>query len=304
MENLKQKIRNNFAVIVILLALFFTFLAGCGISVHVPTEKDSQTASSELKVHFIDVGQADSILIMNGSQSMLIDAGNNDDEKLVVDYLKEQGISKLDYVIGTHPHEDHIGGLDAVIDNFAIGQVYLPNVPHTTKTFFDVVEAIRKKDLKITLPMPGTTFNLGEGACTILAPNSDSYEDLNNYSIVIKVEYGDTVFLFTGDAEKESETEMLKKGYDLTADVLKIGHHGSSFSTTEDFLNKVNPQYAVIMCGKGNSYGHPHRETMNRLKNKGIKVYRTDESGTIVCSSDGKNISFNVEPGSYLKERE
>jgi len=253
-----------------------------------------------LKVTFLDVGQADCILIQEpNGKSMLIDAGNNADGNTVVSYLKNQGINKIDVLVGTHPHEDHIGGLDMVIDNFDIGKIYMPKVSHTTQTYEDVLTAIKNKGLKVTAPEPNTIFVIGEAKCTVLAPNNNSYDDLNNYSIVIKLEYGNTSFLFTGDAENISEQEMISKKYDLKADVLKVGHHGSSSSTTESFLNKVSPNYAIIMVGTGNDYGHPHKETMDKLKSKNITVYRTDENGTIVCTTDGQTIKFNVNPGSY-----
>lgn len=246
----------------------------------------------KLKVHFIDVGQADSILIQSDEQAMLIDAGNNADSKDVVAYIKSRNINKLDYIVGTHPHEDHIGGLDAVIESFDIGVIYMPKAMSTTKTFEDVLNAISKKGMKVTTPVPGTTVELGKASFTILAPNSDSYEETNNYSIVIKLEHGNNSFLFTGDAEDISEKEMIDKNYDLSADVLKVGHHGSSSSTTQEFLMKVNPKYAVICVGKDNKYGHPHKETMDSLNKKGIKIYRTDESGTITAISDGESITF------------
>lgn len=262
---------------------------------------DSNTSvKGDLQVHFIDVGQADSIFIkVPTGESMLIDGGNNDDSNLVVSYLKNQGVNTLDVVIGTHPHEDHIGGLDKVIDSFKINKVYLPEVNHTTKTYEDVLMAIDNKGLSYTSPVAGSTFNLGAAKFTLLAPNSSNYEDLNDYSIVVKMDYGNTSFLFTGDAEGVSEREMINKGFDLKADVLKIGHHGSESSTTESFLSKVSPKYAVITVGNNNSYGHPHPSTMNRLKAKGIEVYRTDENGTIVATTDGENIAFNTNPGSY-----
>ncbi len=259
------------------------------------------TVSRDLEVHFIDVGQADSILIKAPGGNMLIDAGNNGDADLITSYIKKQGVKTLDVVIGTHPHEDHIGSLDVVIDTFDIGKVYMPKVEHTTQTIEDVLLAIKNKGLKITAPVAGSTFNVGEVKCRILAPNSSKYDDLNNYSIVIKLEFGNTSFLFTGDAEKVSEDEMLQKHKDkLSSDVLKVGHHGSNSSTIQGFLDKVNPKYAVVMVGKNNSYEHPHKVVMNRLKEKGVTVYRTDENSTIVANSDGNNITFNTKPGSYL----
>lgn len=256
-------------------------------------EPDNGTTElGKLKVHFIDVGQADSILIQSDEQAMLIDAGNNGDSEEVVAYIKSQNIELLDYVIGTHPHEDHIGGLDAVIESFDIGVIYMPKAMSTTKTFEDVLNAISNKGMKVTTPVPGTTVRLGEASFTILAPNSDSYKETNNYSIVIKLEHGNNSFIFTGDAEDVSEKEMIEKGYDLSANVLKVGHHGSSSSTTEEFLMKVNPQYAVICVGKDNKYGHPHREIVDLLNKMGIKIYRTDENGTITAISDGESITF------------
>lgn len=269
------------------------FSMGCS------SNSSNVSVSGQLKVHYINVGQADSILIQQGSSTMLIDAGNNGDSETVKNYLSNQGITKLDYVIGTHPHEDHIGGLDYVINSFQIGNIYMPKATSTTKTFTDVVSAIKSKGMQIATPVPGDSFKLGQADCKILAPNSSSYEDLNNFSVVIKVTFGNNTFMFDGDAEKVSETEIVNKGFDVKADVLKVGHHGSGTSTSDEFLKKVNPKYAVISCGVNNDYGHPHKETMKRLKDSGITVYRTDESGTIICTSDGNNISFNSNQGSY-----
>lgn len=254
---------------------------------------------SGLKVHYIDVGQADSILVQQGDSNMLIDAGNNADANTVVEYLKSQNVSKLDFLVLTHPHEDHIGGADAVIKDFDINTVYMPKVTTTTKTFKDVVLAMKNKDYKATAPNPGDTFKLGDADCTILSPINSEKGDLNTYSIVLKVQYGNNKFLFTGDAQASNEQDMINADYDLSADVLKVGHHGSHTSTSEDFLNAVNPQYAVISCGKGNDYGHPHKEVMERLQAKGIPVYRTDEAGSIICTSDGETITFNCEAGDY-----
>ena len=266
--------------------------------------KNKLKAKGELKVHYIDVGQADSILIQQGSSSMLIDAGNNADSELVKKYIADQGITNLDFLVGTHPHEDHIGGLDYVINSFKIGKIYMPKAVSTTKTFKDVVNSIKSKGMKVSAPVPGQTFKLGQATCTILAPNSSGYEDVNNESIVIKVTFGSNSFLFTGDAEDVSEKEMLAKGFDIKTDVLKVGHHGSKSSTTQGFLDKVSPKYAVVSVGKGNDYGHPVQSTMDRLKNKNVAVYRTDENGTIIALSNGKDVSFNVKPGSYNGTKE
>lgn len=248
-----------------------------------------------LKVNYINVGQGDSILIQQDGHNMLIDAGTNSSEKVVVDYLKSHGVTKLDYVIGTHPHEDHIGGLDAVINNFEIGQVFMPKVTTTTQTFKSVITAINNKELKITTPKVGESYNLGNAVWTILAPSSDSYTDMNNYSIVTKLKFGNNSFVFTGDAEDISEGEILKKQLDISAEVLKLGHHGSNSSTTDEFLKTVNPKYAVISVGQGNKYGHPTENTLDKLKANNISFYRTDEKGNIIAISDGSSISFHFE---------
>jgi competence protein ComEC len=230
---------------------------------------------------------------------MLIDAGNNSDSKLLLSYLRKNNIKKLNYVVGTHPHEDHIGSLDTVINNFKIGNVLLPNIIHTTKTYRDVISAIKNKNIKVTKPKIGNTFKVGDSTCVILAPRDKKYHNLNDYSIVIKVIFGNTSYIFTGDSEKDSEEEMVRNRISLKSNVLKVGHHGSRSSTSDAFLNEVSPQYAVISCGRKNDYKHPHRETVEKLRLKGIPLYRTDESGTIISTSDGNSIEFNVSPGSY-----
>lgn len=296
---MKKTMKKNISLIVAALVILIYFILNGTIEIPVSNIGDSNPKAVGLKVHFIDVGQADSILIQQEDFNMLVDAGNNNDSQLVLDYLKENGVKKLDYVVGTHPHEDHIGGLDKVIEEFDIEKVYMPKVTTNTKTFEDVLNVIKKKGLKITSPTPGSEFKLGDAVCTVFGPNGKEYEDLNDYSIVIKVTYKDTSFLLTGDAEGICEKEMLSKGFDLSADVLKLGHHGSGSSTTKAFLDKVNPKYAIVSAEKGNDYGHPHKSTMDKLKSREIAVYRTDESGTIVCTSDGKGLKFNVKPGSY-----
>lgn len=245
--------------------------------------------TTNLKVYFLDVGQADSILIQNREKNMLIDAGNNKDGPKLVKYFKELGINRFDIIVGTHPHEDHIGGLDDIINNFEIGNIYMPRVSTTTATFEDVIDAISNKNLKVTTPIIGDTFRLGECDFTILSTGTDA-DNLNETSIVLKMKFGEKVFLFTGDATEKNEKEMLKM--DIQADVLKVGHHGSRTSTSEEFLEKVNPTYAIISSEKGNSYEHPHKETLEKLKNKSVNIYRTDENGTILVKTDGKEIEI------------
>lgn len=255
------------------------------------SKENKNYSDGRLKVSFIDVGQGDSILLETPEgNAMLIDAGGNDCGHKVVEYIKKQNINRLDVLVGTHPHEDHIGGLDTVIKSFDIGKVYMPKVSTTTKTFEDVLSEIKEKGMKITAARAGMTIDLDpELTVRILAPNSEKYKDLNNYSVVLKVTYGKTSFLFTGDAEEKSENEMM--GFDLKADVLKVGHHGSDSSTAERFLEAVSPEYAVISVGKHNDYGHPDEKILERLENSNVKVYRTDEDKTVVFISDGKEVT-------------
>lgn len=253
-------------------------------------------ADGELEVHFLDVGQADCILVVCEGQHMLIDAGNNDDSERITAYFDKLGITDFDYVIGTHPHEDHIGSLDTVLQNYDVNCLIMPVKAHTTKTFEDVVEAIEQKNLTVTKPVVGDKYTLGGAEFTILSPVRDDYGDeLNNWSVGIRLVYGESAIVMCGDAETDAETDICQSTKELSAQVLKLGHHGSSTSTSQEFLEAVNPEYAIISCGKDNSYGHPHRETLDKLEKADIKVFRTDRQGTIVLHSDGKNITFQLE---------
>ena len=251
---------------------------------------------STLEVHFLDVGQGDATLIRCGEAAMLIDAGNNSWGDDVRDYLEYQGIGDLDYVIGTHPDADHIGGLDVVMEAFDCGTVIMPDYEKDTQTYTDVTDVMEEKGYELTLPQVGTVYELVEAAFTIVAPNGEYGDNANDYSVGILLEHGENRFLLTGDAEEDSEADMLDNGINLSADVLKAAHHGSRTANTEAFLERVNPEYVVISCGEGNSYGHPHAEVLNRLREMGIKVFRTDEEGTVVATSDGAGITFNVPP--------
>lgn len=242
-----------------------------------------------LNVYYFDVGQADSILLENNGKYMMIDAGNNADGKLIVKYLQDLGVKKLDYLIATHAHEDHIGGIDDVINTFDIGTFYMPDVVTTTKTFEDVITALENKQIAFETPKIGDIFLFGGCKFEVLHLSDDD-SDLNDTSIVVRGLYGENSFLFMGDASSNVEKNILNSNID--SDVLKVGHHGSRYSSAVNFLKKVTPEYSIISVGEGNSYNHPHSVTFTKLKDVDSKVYRTDNDGTIFVSSDGKNITI------------
>ena len=260
-------------------------------STEVANQNNITPVNGELQVYYIDVGQADSILIINKEDAMLIDAGNNEDGEDVVNFIKDKGITKLDYVVGTHPHEDHIGGLDDVINSdIEIENVLMPKIETTTKTFEDVVDAISNKGLTVKAPSKGDTFTLGDSNLEVMTDSILDEDNLNLSSITLRLQYGNNSFLFMGDSEEENEKTITWP----KTDVLKVGHHGSSTSSSEEFLNEVKPSISIIMAGKGNSYGLPKEEIVERLENVGSKVYRTDENGTIEVTSDGNNINVTT----------
>lgn len=285
-------IRRKYLFILFLTILVSILTLGCNISKN-GSNKNNKLEANKMLVHYIDVGQGDSILIQVNNKNLLIDSGPKSDKKKLFNYLSSLNLDKLDYVIATHPHEDHIGNMADVIDEYKVLNFYSPKVESTTKTFEKMIESLKSKKLKINVIKKGTnSIDLGENTkVTVFSPTKDSYEDLNNYSPVIKIEYGKTSFLFTGDAQKDVEKEILASNEDISANVLKVGHHGSSTSTTKDFLNKVHPLIGVISVGQDNTYNHPNSDTIKRLTENKITIYRTDKDGTILLSSDGSNIT-------------
>lgn len=256
---------------------------------------------NDLVVHFIDVGQGDAILVQAPSgATMLVDGGPRTAGQKIVSYLKQAGVSSIDIVVATHPHEDHLGGLLDVLNNFTVKRVFDPGYPHTTLTYQKFLEAIDTKNIGFTIAQRGNKINLSpELDITILHPGS-TMASINNNSIVLKIKYGKVDYLLTGDAETEAENVMLENSRQLLpSQILKVGHHGSRTSTDIAFLRAVNPEVAVIMVGAGNSYGHPYSETLQKISNAGVDIYRTDIHGDIVITSNGQSYSINNSPYPY-----
>ena len=249
---------------------------------------------SSFSVNFIDVGQALSVLVTCDGQSMLYDGGNVADGSLVVSYLESAGVTRLEYVICSHAHEDHVGGLAAVLAKFPAGHVYAPVTQNDTQCFQDFVKYTQQQGLNVEIPAVGTSWQLGSATVQVLGPVAQ-YDDTNDTSLVLRIDYGQTSFLLTGDMESDAEKDLVESGANLDVDVLQVGHHGSETSTSYVFLNEVLPEMGVISVGTGNSYGHPHEAALSRLRDAGVDVYRTDLMGTITIASDGTNYTVGSE---------
>ena len=282
-----------------LLIMVALLLSGCVVEIPLPAETTAATvtAGDSFTIHYIDVGQADCILLETEGRFMLIDGGNREDSQLVVSYLEQQGVQELEAVVCTHAHEDHVGGLPSVLAVYPTKAVYAPTRTYSSNIFDKFVYYTDQQGLTITIPQPGDTFQLGQAKITVLGPVK-SYPDPNNTSIVLMADFLDTRFLFTGDMEKEAENDMLDhwgEQYNWNCDVLKSGHHGSSTSSSYRLIYETDPEYIVISVGKDNSYGHPHRETIALYKDAGIPAFRTDELGHVIVTSDGSNVTLTWE---------
>lgn len=279
--------------------IIISFIVFIAAIIYYPNSTDA--ATKKMNVHFINVGQGDAIYIKapNG-EDILIDGGRNG--KTVVEYLKKQKVDDIEILIATHPDADHIGGLDEVLEAFKVESVYAPKVSHTTKAYKEFLTAVKNEKLKVKTAKKGVKLSVKGVTAQFIAPvKTYSDSDLNNWSAVLHVTYGKKSFLFAGDAEEKSETDMINSKQTLKADVLKVGHHGAKQSTGKNFLKTVKPTYAVISVGKGNNYGHPTSTVINNLKNAKVNIYRTDKQGTIVAKTDGKTITFNTKPATSAK---
>lgn len=286
MVHIMHNYKRTITVFLLISALLFS---SCTAS----TTEVQQPSAGALQIAYLDVGQGDSSFIhLPDGESILIDAGNQENGQEIVQYIQSTGEDTLDYVIATHPHADHIGGMAEVIQAFEVENVYMPEVSHTSQTYGNLLDTMEAEGLTTLTAKAGEVlFDDGTLRAEFLAPISDSYSGLNNYSAVLKLSYGDKAFLFMGDAEEEVEREILENGADISADVLKVGHHGSDTSSTREFIEAVEPSHAVVSVGEGNSYGHPSSATLETLSDIGADIWRTDEKGTIVVTCDGEDIA-------------
>lgn len=291
-----MKILNKNKVYVLTLFSIVVFLSSLFLnSSNTEGSSYSNGTKMPLEVHFIDVGQGDSILIKFNGEAMLIDAGEKKESQKVINFLKSKNVTRLKYVVATHPHSDHIGAMSDVLYAFEVENVIMPKVTSTSKTFENLVTAITDKNINVITPIKGDKYTLGDSTFTILSPLRDEYEDLNDYSVVIRLLYGKSSFLFTGDAEILVEDDIMDNFTNLSSTVLKVPHHGSNSSSSSKFLETINPQISVISVGKNNTYDHPKKDVLKRVTEKSDYIYRTDENGDISLYTDGQTIDISME---------
>ncbi len=291
------------------------------------TSPDSVIIDGTMEVHFVDVGQADATLIIQGEQVMLFDAATKSRGDELVEYIKNLGIDYIDVLVLTHPHDDHMGGTAEVLNNIKVGKVYGPDIFELMDTkdapgwYEDMIDAIDKIDTELNQGVPENQqtsiwhfprntngefakFKIGEAIVEFYAPLEDEYSDKNDYSICAKVSFGTVDIIFTGDATSNVEKALIEQGYNLDVEIFQASHHGSDTGNCEEFLDAMSPETIVISCGMKNKYNHPVKSVIELYEEMKIPVYRTDESGNIVMTTDGKNYSFNVEPGTYTSGEE
>ncbi|NLZ34900.1 MAG: MBL fold metallo-hydrolase [Clostridiales bacterium] len=282
----------KFITILSIIMFLLIYLTSCNSSAKDTFDINNSFKDEKvLKIHFIDVGQGDATLIELHGYNILIDAGPNSSARNLISYLKEINIKSIDYIIATHPDEDHIGGMDEVLRNFKVKILYAPKVIKNTEAFNSMIKELKNKNLKINVPYKDMKLDLGEESnLTFLTPIEYGGDNDNNLSLVAKINFKEISAIFMADCETEVERQLLKDSHTLEANIIKLGHHGSKSSTSTAFLKKVDPDYAIISCGKNNKYGHPHKETIDKLDNLNIKYFRTDIDGNITIRSDGFNI--------------
>ncbi len=291
MSRRRQKQQSGWVMVFLFIMLF---LAVAYVLFNRQGEVAPPAEGGSFQVHFIDVGQADAALVICDGHYMLIDGGNAEDSDLVYSYLERHGAKNLDYMVASHAHEDHIGGLSGALNYAKVDNALCPVTEYSSKVFQDMVKYLGQQGKTLTVPAPGDKFELGSARVEILGPVQE-YDDTNDTSIVLRIDYGETSFLFTGDMETGAEKDLLESGANVRATVLKAGHHGSDTSTGYQFLREVSPQYTVISVGEGNKYGHPSNEVLSRFRDAGTEVYRTDMQGHVIAESDGKTVTFRTE---------
>ena len=267
------------------------------------TQEQPTEATGELKLHMIDVGQADCFLFIQGDKVALVDCGTRSTGKDAVEYIKSLGITRIDYVFGTHPHDDHMGGMYDIITNFEIGKIIMPKVKDeqvTKNWYIKLMKQIVDGNYEVEYSKTGNEYYLGDAKIQIVWQSELEQDNVNNYSNIIKVSFGDMDVLMTGDAETEIEEEVLRSGVQIDAEVLKVAHHGSDTSSSDGFLDEIDPDYGLISCKVGNKYEHPTKNTMEKLQQREVEVYRTDECGTVIATITPSGVTFNCQPGDYL----